>query len=374
MRTIRASLAAAAVAAMSLTACSSGDSTSSASTSSQSTSAASGKSAGGKATAQPKVGKASASCDAPSGDASYPMKIEHAYGTTTIPAKPTRIATVAWANHEVPLALGVATVGMSKATWGDDDGDGVMPWVQEKLTALGAQTPALFDETDGVPDTEVFKTKPDVILASYSGLTQEQYDKLSKIAPVVAYPERAWGTSMECMIRMNSKAIGMPAQGEQLIKDLKKHSDDALNAHPSLKGKKVLFGSTGTKGDFSKIGFYTTHDSRAGFLARNGFGVPKIVAEETKKTDQFFVEVSTEKIERFDDVDVFLTYGPEKDNAKIAGKLKKDELISQMPAVKKGRIAVLGYSNPLAAAANPSPLSIPWGLNKYYDVLADSLK
>lgn len=45
-----------------------------------------------------------------------------------------------------------------------------------------------------------------------------------------------------------------------------------------------------------------------------------------------------------------------------------------MPAVKKGRIAVLGYSNPLAAAANPSPLSIPWGLNKYYDVLADSLK
>ncbi len=371
MRTIRASLAAAAVAAMSLTACSSGDSTSSASTSSQSTSAASGKSAGGKATAQPKVGKASASCDAPSGDASYPMKIEHAYGTTTIPAKPTRIATVAWANHEVPLALGVAPVGMSKATWGDDDGDGVMPWVQEKLTALGAQTPALFDETDGVPDTEVFKTKPDVILASYSGLTQEQYDKLSKIAPVVAYPERAWGTSMECMIRMNSKAIGMPAQGEQLIKDLKKHSDDALNAHPSLKGKKVLFGSTGTKGDFSKIGFYTTHDSRAGFLARNGFGVPKIVAEETKKTDQFFVEVSTEKIERFD---VFLTYGPEKDNAKIAGKLKKDELISQMPAVKKGRIAVLGYSNPLAAAANPSPLSIPWGLNKYYDVLADSLK
>ena len=63
------------------------------------------------------------------------MKIEHAYGTTTIPAKPTRIATVAWANHEVPLALGVAPVGMSKATWGDDDGDGgdLSPQPQQQL-------------------------------------------------------------------------------------------------------------------------------------------------------------------------------------------------------------------------------------------------
>ena len=48
-----------------------------------------------------------------------------------------RIATVAWANHEVPLALGVVPVGMSEATWGDDDGDGVLPWVEEKLEELG---------------------------------------------------------------------------------------------------------------------------------------------------------------------------------------------------------------------------------------------
>ena len=59
----------------------------------------------------------------------YPISIKHSYGTTTIPAKPQRVATVAWANHEVPLALGVVPVGMSKATWGDDDGDGVLPWV-----------------------------------------------------------------------------------------------------------------------------------------------------------------------------------------------------------------------------------------------------
>ena len=37
----------------------------------------------------------------------FPVTIEHAFGETTIESKPERIATVAWANHEVPLALGV---------------------------------------------------------------------------------------------------------------------------------------------------------------------------------------------------------------------------------------------------------------------------
>jgi iron-siderophore transport system substrate-binding protein len=48
-------------------------------------------------------------------------------GTTTIPEPPLRVATVAWANHEVPLALGVVPVGFARANFGDDDGDGLLP-------------------------------------------------------------------------------------------------------------------------------------------------------------------------------------------------------------------------------------------------------
>ena len=156
-----------------------------------------------------------ASSSAPA--AQFPVTIKHAFGETTIESQPERIATVAWANHEVPIALGVVPVGMSKATWGDDDGDGVLPWVEEKLTELGAQTPVLFDETDGIDFEAVSDTTPDVILASYSGLTQEEYDTLSKIAPVVAYPDLAWSTSMQDMIKMNSRAIGKATEGDQLI-------------------------------------------------------------------------------------------------------------------------------------------------------------
>ena len=122
-----------------------------------------------------------------SAEDAYPITIKHALGTTIITKKPERVATVAWANHEVPLALSVVPVGMSKATWGDDDNDGVLPWVEEKLEELGAKTPVLFDETDGIDFEAVADTKPDVILAAYSGLTQEEYETLSKIAPTVAY-------------------------------------------------------------------------------------------------------------------------------------------------------------------------------------------
>src|SRR5690606_9687518 len=95
--------------------------------------------------------------------------IKHAFGTTTIEKKPERIVTVAWANHEVPLALGVVPVGFARANFGDDDNDGLLPWVAARLKELGADTPVLFDEGDGIDFEAVAETRPDVILASYSG-------------------------------------------------------------------------------------------------------------------------------------------------------------------------------------------------------------
>lgn len=81
----------------------------------------------------------------------FPVTIEHAFGESTIADKPERVATIAWSNHEVPLALGITPVGFEKATWGDDNGDGVLPWVDEKLRELGGEEVELFDATDSLP-------------------------------------------------------------------------------------------------------------------------------------------------------------------------------------------------------------------------------
>jgi iron complex transport system substrate-binding protein len=300
----------------------------------------------------------------------FPVTIEHAYGETTIPDRPERVAAVAWGNHEVALALGIAPVGMSKATWGDDDGDGVLPWVEDALTELDAETPALFDETDGIPFEQVADTAPDVILAAYSGLSQEDYDTLSKIAPVVAFPDVAWGTSYEEMIRMNSSALGLAAEGDALIDDLHGQVEAALAAHDGLADASILF-SYLDEADLSKVGFYTSHDTRPGFLESLGLPAPEIVAAETEGTEAFYVDVSAEEADRFDDVDVFVTYGDP--SGSIIATLQADPLLSQIPAIAQGRIAVLENSTPLAASANPSPLSIPWGIDEYFTVLAGAL-
>lgn len=303
----------------------------------------------------------------PASDDAFPVTVEHIYGETTITEKPERVATVAWANHEVPLALGIVPVGMSKATWGDDDDNGVLPWVEDKLDELGAETPVLFDETDGIDYEAVADTAPDVILASYSGLTQEEYDTLSKIAPVVAYPEVAWGTSVDDMIAMNSKALGLEAEGEALIEDLQTEAEAALEANSALKDKKVLFSYIDPT-DLSQIGFYTAIDTRPGYLHDLGLPFPSIV-EENKDSDQFYLSVSAEEAQKFDDVDLFITYGDES----LIDTLQADPLLSKIPAIAEGRIAILPDSTPIAASANPTPLSIPWGLSDYFAILAAPL-
>ena len=301
--------------------------------------------------------------------AAFPVTIEHHYGKTTIEKKPVRVATVGWANHEVPLALGIVPVGMAEALWGDDDNDGVLPWVEDKLTELKAQTPPLFDEDDGIDFEGVANTKPDVILAAYSGLTQEEYDTLSKIAPVVAYPEVAWGTSWQDMVTMNSTALGLKAEGEALVKDLESFVKDEFAKNPELAGKKVLWSYFDPK-DLSQIGMYTTHDTRPGFLKEFGMGTPAIVETMSKDSKDFYLQVSSEKADEFKDVDVAVTYAP----ADLLGKVQADPLLAQIPAVKKGAVAILPDATPLAASANPSPLSIKKTLPDYLKALSEALK
>ncbi|MCT2225005.1 iron-siderophore ABC transporter substrate-binding protein [Microbacterium paraoxydans] len=303
----------------------------------------------------------------PASDDAFPVTIEHVYGETTIDEKPERVATIAWANHEVPLALGIVPVGMSKATWGDDDDNGILPWVEEKLDELGGETPVLFDETDGIDYEAVADTAPDVILAAYSGLTQEEYDTLSKIAPVVAYPDVAWGTSVDDMVEMNAKALGLEAEGEALIEDLHADADAALAANSALEGKKVLFAYFDPS-DLSQIGYYTAADTRPGYLHDLGLPLPAIV-EENEDSDQFYLQVSAEEAQKFDDVDVLVTYG---DDSTLAT-LQADPLLSKIPAIADGRVAILPDATPIAASANPSALSIPWGLEDYLAILAAPL-
>lgn len=296
----------------------------------------------------------------------YPLTIRHALGETVIPRKPERIATVAWANHEVPLALGVVPVGFAKANFGDDDGDGLLPWVAEKLAELRAGPPVLFDEGDGIDFEAVADTKPDVILAAYSGLSQADYDTLSQIAPVVAYPEAPWSTDWRDMIRFNSAGMGRAKEGEALIAKIEGQIAETVAGHPELQGKTAMFITHLSVMDLSTINFYTTNDTRVKFFADLGLKSPRSVIE-ASAPGKFAASVSAEHVDTFDDVDIFVSYG----SGKLLDALIVNPLVSRMPAVRRGSLVLLGR-DPVGTAANPTPLSIPWVLKDYIALLSDA--
>lgn len=300
--------------------------------------------------------------------AAYPITIRHALGTTVIPAKPQRVATVAWANHEVPLALGIVPVGFAAANFGDDDGDGLLPWVAEKLAALHADKPVLFDEGDGIDFEAVAATEPDVILAAYSGLSRSDYDTLSRIAPVVAYPEAPWSTDWRDMIRLNSAGLGMAEEGDRLIAGIEAEIAAEVKRYPEIDGRSAMFVTHLDASDLSLVSFYTMQDTRVRFFGDLGLAMPASVAE-ASKDGGFAGSISTERIDAFDDVDIVVTYG----DRRLVEAMKANPLLARMPAVAHDAIVTLGR-DPLGTAANPTPLSISWVLKDYVALLAEAAR
>lgn len=299
------------------------------------------------------------------------ISIKHVYGTTEVPADATKVATVAWANQDVLLALGIMPLGFSKQTWGVTDGSGMLPWTKEKvdeLTANGAAQPKLFDDDGGVKinPQAVNATKPEAILAVYSGMSKEEYETLSKIAPTVAYPKVAWGTPWRETIAINATAVGKKTEGDTLVADLEKQVADAVAKHPQIKGKAAAFCYT-AEGDATKFGYYTTADPRTAFLSDLGMKVPASVEKTSKENASAFnVDISTENADSLNDFDLIVMYGTESDLAAM----QANSLLSQVRAIKNGAVAFVGDSDPMAASTNPGPLSIPWGIEKYVGLIA----
>lgn len=298
----------------------------------------------------------------------YPLEIEHALGTTVLTEKPERIATVAWANHEIPLTLGVVPVGFAAAGFGDDNGSGLLPWVEAKLEELEVPRPALFDEGDGIDFEAVAASQPDVILAAYSGLSQSDYDTLSQIAPVVAYVEGPWATDWRDMIRLNSAGMGMADEGQALIERLDAQIADTAASHPELAGKTAMFVTHLDPTNLGRISFYNDNDARVRFFHDLGLVSPEVV-KQNSAPGKYSGEISSELIDELNDVDILVTYGGQA----LIDQLEAHPLTSRLPVVKRGAIVLLDNS-PLGTAANPTPMSISWLLDDYADLLSEAAR
>lgn len=295
----------------------------------------------------------------------FPVTIRHAYGTTTIEQQPERVATVAWGSSDAALALGVVPVGMAAQPYGDTDGDDLHSWTLAAIESLDGEVPTLFDEADGIDFEAVADTAPDVILAMQSGLTQEEYDTLSEIAHVVAYPDKAWGTEWQDVLTMAGDALGLRAEADAEVAELQGLIDEAVAANPQIEGKTAMFTYLNAT-DLSTIGYYTAFDARAEFLTDLGLAVPDSVAS-LSEGEEFYGAIDAENADLFDDVDVLFGYG---DDASLAA-FQDDALVGKIPAIAAGATVLVEDGGELAAGVSPpTALSLPALLDEYVAMIA----
>lgn len=297
----------------------------------------------------------------------FPVTVKSALGSTTIDTKPERIVTWGWGAQDIVLALGIIPVAMPKFNY-SGTADGVLPWDADRIKELGGKTPQLLTfDTGEVPFEEVVKAKPDVILAPYSGLTQTEFDTLSKLAPVVAYPGKPWSTSWRDQTAIVGKALGLEKEADALVTKTEDNVSALAAKYPVLKDKTFFYAAANEPG---KLNVYRADDPRVQLL--NDLGLknsPSIADLDGSKGDgSFFYQLSYENLSKID-TDLLVMYF---DKQSSVDAFTSDPLVAAMPAVKEGRLAAIVGESFVAATSAPSVLSIPWMLDRYVPELAKS--
>ncbi|WP_402469317.1 iron-siderophore ABC transporter substrate-binding protein [Isoptericola aurantiacus] len=298
----------------------------------------------------------------------FPITITHALGETTIESEPERVATWGWGSTEAALAVGVAPVGVAEQVFTVGE-QALIPWVADEYEALGAEEPVIFTDPEAgatVPYEEFVEADPDLILAPYSGLTEEQYDVLSDIAPVVAYPEAPWTTPWDEIITITAEALGRSEAGDQVLADIDTYFADHAAEHPELEGK--TFAAIVDSPSEGLVYVYTPADPRVSIL--EGLGVVSAPSVEELDTSDggFYYTLSYEELDKLDS-DFVIAYTYTEEEAETFG--ESDEL-QAIPAVAAGDVVKVVGNVAVSSVSPPTALSYDWpdGVPAIVDQLA----
>ena len=292
----------------------------------------------------------------------FPVTIEHKYGETTIRQMPERIVTVGLTEQDALLALGIVPIATTE--WFGEHPGAVFPWAADELDALGAEPPEVMADATAVNAESVAAQEPDLILALYSGITEEEYDTLSAIAPTVAPPDGVvdFGVPWEDLTVTVGQAVGKADEAQALVDDVKGQLAAAAEAHPEFAGATAV-----TATPYEGIYVYGPEDVRGRFLTSLGFELPPDLVEVTG--EEFGGNLSEENAEMLD-VDVIVWLDPDDGEGPLGG-----PLYATFPVHTEEReVRLSSYDQPLGAATSyVSVLSLPYLLDGVVPMLAAAI-
>lgn len=291
----------------------------------------------------------------------FPVTISHAYGETTIESEPERVLTWGWVSHDVVLDLGVVPVGLPKVSYGGGE-EGISPWTREALEELGADVPPMLGEASGAVSLEaMLALEPDVILAPYSGMTEDEYEALSQFADVIPFASEPWQGSWQETVAVIGQALGLEAEAQALIADTEAMIAATAENHPQIAGKTVINFVNRNDGTVS---VRTSADPRSQLLADAG-----MIPAETGEADAggYADFVSHENFGRLQ-ADIFVAF---LDSSEAAEAFLGLPYIASAPQVEEGRVAVIDdEAVTMAVGGAISPLSLRWGWDRFVAPIA----
>lgn len=291
--------------------------------------------------------------------ATFPVSVEHKYGTTEIPKEPKRVVTLGLSDQDAALALGVKPVGA--VDWFKERPYGLWPWTKD---LWGKDIPEIVGERDDFDMEKILNLKPDLILALYSGMTKDQYGELSKIAPTVGQPKdfADYGAPWQEQTRMTGAALGKADEADKLIADIDAGFADVREAHPEWTGKSVAVVDPFQPGQYA---VFQKTDPKAAFMTEMGFAVPDAINEAAGENNA--AEISAERADLIDtDLLLFLTADPAAEQ-----RVQADPVYKGLKVAREDRAMFVPYAQPPIGAALSfnTVLSIPYALDEFVPLL-----
>jgi iron complex transport system substrate-binding protein len=274
------------------------------------------------------------------------------YGETVVPADPQRVISVGYNDQDAILALGVVPVGVFD--WYGDQPDATWPWAHDLLG--GAQPAIVGTASSGIQMEKVAAAAPDLILGTYSGVTQSQHDKLSALAPTVTQPAdfEDYGVPWQEQTRIIGTALGQSDKAEELVTSVQQQFTDVAAAHPEFAGKTVIVGALKAPGEF---GVYGPEDPKVRFFTELGFVNPAVTQQITGTN---FAPISTEQL-TLAEADLLVWYAGGGFGDKLRAELANTPVYAELPAVKEGRVIIL-EDEAAEAMTWSTVLSLPYAL------------
>ncbi|KAA6447260.1 iron-hydroxamate ABC transporter substrate-binding protein [Bacillus swezeyi] len=244
-------------------------------------------------------------------------------GDVEIPANPKRIVTDFYAGEL--FSVGANVVG--SGSWSFTN-----PFLKDKLKDVT-------DLGDPINVEKVMKLKPDLIVV----MKDDNYDKLSKIAPTVVVPYNT-AKNIQETVKMFGDIAGAKEEADQFLADFEEKSKAAQKKITKVVDKNATFGIYENT-DKGKLWVFNDNGGRGGQAVYNALGLkaPEKIEKDIIETGEM-KEISLEVLPEYTADYMFVTdYNPNGDS-KTLDKLKESSIWKNLDAVKNNRVFINDFN------------------------------